>query len=327
MHYWLEPQEVGDWPTNVIAVYDGTDGLDNSQHGEFPIPRVVVIDDTPTPTASATVTTTPSPTPVTPTPSVTSQPTTQRPPSPVPTTPPPTVATDLPTATPTATPTPGITVTPPPSATPGAYKIYVVILFNDHCFKRYTDVSLVIDASTTMLRKNEFGHIKLDAAKEAAHAFINQLQLAPDSQGQSDHASIVWFNDTAAIEQPLTNDKADLDAAIDRIHAVEGSRINLGLQKGHQAVLDQERHMTANRPVLVLLSDGIPNRTSFEEIYAAADAAKEDGVRIYTVGHGMDVQAQALQRVASQPEYYFYSPTGDELASIYREIAGQIICR
>ena len=71
----------------------------------------------------------------------------------------------------------------------------------------------------------------------AARQFLGQLTFTPDAYGRSDQAAIVWFNDTAAIEQPLTRDRTSLDRALDRIHAVEGSRIDLGLKAGHEAVL------------------------------------------------------------------------------------------
>jgi hypothetical protein len=86
-------------------------------------------------------------------------------------------------------------------------------------------------------------------------------------------------------------------------------------------------HTGWNNPVIVLLSDGIPNRTTPEEIIAEADDAKWDNITLYTVGYGGDVNEPLLRRIASQPEQYFYAPTGNDLTAIYEKIAGEIICR
>jgi Mg-chelatase subunit ChlD len=305
MSYWLLPLQVGQWPTNVSADYDGTDGLDQPQRGPFPVPHVIVV-------APGTPTATPinrSPTP--------------RPPTGTPTRP---AAGPSPTPVTTATRAP--TVTPGPSPTPGRHTIYVIIVFNDQCFQRYTDVVLVIDGSTTMLQRSEDGRLKLDAAKDAARAFLRRLQLTPDQLGRHDQASIVWFNDRAHVAQSLTNDGAALLAAVDRINPIEGSRIDLGLEFAHrELVLTAPRRILANTPAIVLLSDGIPNRTTFEAVYGAADAAKLEAISVYTVGFGRNVRADALRRIASDPSQYYDSPGSAELRSIYEHIAGDLVCR
>ncbi len=307
MSYWLRPLDVGDWPTNVRADYDGTGGLDQPQEGPFPIPHVIVV----APTSTPTITNTPPPTP-----------TGTRPPT--------NTAIPTPTPRPTWTPvTPTVTTTPSPTATPERYSIYVIIVFNDQCFQRYTDVVLVIDASTTMLFQTPDGMLKLDAAKAAAHVFIKQLALRPDLMGRHDQAAIVWYNDTAGVAQSLTNNRDGVELAIDSIAAAEGTRIDLGIELAHAQLLiaKSPRRRIANTPAIVLLSDGIPNRTTIENVIHAADEAKKDGIAVYTVGFGADVREDNLRRTASQPGMYFYAPTGRDLARIYNQIAGDLVCR
>jgi len=359
MSYWLEPLEVGTWPTNVRADYDGQDGLDQPQIGPFPVPEVVVWDPrtpspsvtpapsaTPTRTATPTWTLTPVPTDA-PTPTDTRVPTaTSDPPLPTLTpTDPPTIAppTATSTAEPSNTPVPGVTppTSPPtpasatpeptrsPSPTPSVYRSFVPIVFNDYCLKVYTDVALVIDASTTMLFETDGGVKKIHAAKEAAKAFLHELSLSPDMLGRHDQAAIIWYNDKAGVVQPLTHDLEALERAIDSIEPVEGSRIDLGIESGHLELLPafSPARKPWNVPALVLLSDGIPNRTSIEAVVTAADNAKYDGIEVHAVGLGRDLWRHVLQRIASQPEMYYESPSGDDLASIYRAIAGDLVCR
>jgi len=303
MSYWLEPLEVGEWPTNVGADYDGTDGLDQPESGVFPIPRVVVVaPDRPSPTPTPTPTLTPTPTP---SPTVT--------PSPTPTV--------------TRTPVPTRTPTPTRTATPRPTPIYVVIVFNDRCFAGHTDVVLVVDASTTMRRTLPDGRLKLEGAKDAARAFLEELSFTPDAGGGYDQASIVWFNNTARTEQPLTNDYRALLAAVDRVSPpVEGTRIDLGLKYAHQQLFSRRRR-PENTPALVLLSDGEPNRVQLSEVYAAAGAVKRDRISLFTVGFGEDVREAHLRAIASRPEQYVFAPTALDLERIYRQIASKLICR
>jgi len=291
MSYWLEPLEVGEWPTNVSADYDGTDGLDQPEKGIFPIPRVIVIaPDRPTPTRT-----------VTPSPTV-----------------PPTV-TPLPTVT--------LTRTPRPTATSRPTPVYVPIVFNNRCFAKHTDVVLVIDTSTTMRRTMPDGRVKMEGAKDAARAFLEQLAFEPDMQRGRDQAAIVWFNNTSRTEQALTSDRAALGRAIDRLTSVEGTRIDLGLKNAHQELI--LRHRPENTPAVVLLSDGEPNRVTITEVFNIASDLKRDPIRItlFTVGFGDDVREAHLRTIATRPDLYVFAPTAWDLTRIYRQIAGKLVCR
>lgn len=290
MSFWVEPLEVGTHPTNIRADYDGTDGLDQPNSGVFPVPSVIVIAPPRTPTATV------------PTPTGT--------------------ATAIP-PTPTVTPTP---TDPPPPVKPRP--LFIPIVFNDKCIERHTDVILVLDASTTMRGRMADGRIKLDGAKDAARAFIGQLALERDNLGFFDQAAVVWYNETARTEQGLTNDRAALLAAIDRIPAPrEGSRIDLGLQFAHQQLILGSKMRAGNTPAVVLLSDGEPNHTTLEAVYAAADAIKRTRALIFTVGFKDVYYREAvLRHIATSPDRYYFAPRAEDLAGIYRQIAGRLVC-
>ncbi len=288
MSFWVEPLEVGRHPTNVGADYEGTDGLDQPNQGVFPIPQVTVVSpDVPTRT---------------------------------PTPPPPTI-------TPSPTPVPPTATDPPPP--PPKKPIYVPIVFNDKCLQQYTDVVLVIDASTTMRGRMSDGRLKLEGAKDAARAFLAQLSLEPDALGNHDQASIIWYNDVARTEQRLTRDRGALLAAVDRIRdPKEGSRIDLGLTYAHQQLIGSPNRQPANTQAVVLLSDGEPNRTSLEAVYAAANDLKRDGASIFTVGFKDNYfREYVLRYIASSDKHYYYSPTAEDLAGIYEQIARGLVCR
>jgi DNA-binding beta-propeller fold protein YncE/Mg-chelatase subunit ChlD len=70
--FQVRPSEEGEWPTNVRARAEVTDGWGHAAGVDYPIPRVRVYGELPTPTATATATSTPTLTPTrTPTPTIT----------------------------------------------------------------------------------------------------------------------------------------------------------------------------------------------------------------------------------------------------------------
>ncbi len=201
-----------------------------------------------------------------------------------------------------------------------------------------TDVILVLDRSTSMLRPVAAGgQPKNAAAIAAARAFVAQLQLEGNGQGLFDQVGIVGFNDQAWIEQGLTHDRGAALAALDRIagRSQEGTRLDLAFAMGRQA-LEGPGRMPRNRPVIIVLTDGLPNRVPFgdgspypgsrrqeDSVLQAAQAAKASGARVYTVGLGTprDILPWLMIAAASERWMYHYAPDGSALAGIYAQIA------
>lgn len=280
---------------------------------------------TPTDTATATATATPSATPTataTWTPSATF------------------------TVTPSDTPTPTHTVTRTPTrtatATPAHYEVYLPGLRREpRCVgvDRHADVVLVLDRSTSMLRSVRAGGMaKNDAAIAAARAFIGRLSLLPTAPERSDQVALVGFNDRGWVESQLTRNRAGALAALDRLASklAEGTRLDLAFSTG-QLPLDGPGRLRANRPVLIVLTDGLPNRVPFppggrqeDTVLAAAAAVKARGSRVYTVGLGgpADISVPLLRAAASEPSMAYVAPDSSDLAVIYAEIARrEVQCR
>lgn len=265
-----------------------------------------------------------------PTPTGTPEPTATDVPTPTPTDTPEPTATDTPTATPTAT----STATPTPTPAP----IYLPILLGERCTITwvYTDVVLVLDMSTSMERATGTGRTKLEATLDAAKQFVSMMDLSPDDGGRSDQVGIVGFNAIGWIEQPLTSNGAALAAAIDRLPNGKGqfTRLDLGFELGLEA-LRPALGRPNTTPVLVLLTDGLPNRVPVDPdgtmettVRKAAQKAKDAGAKVYTVGIGPpeDINAPLMTQCASVPENYFYTPDSEALAGIYRKIAFSFGC-
>ncbi len=198
----------------------------------------------------------------------------------------------------------------------------------------HADVVLVIDMSTSMHRGTRSGRTKHEAALEAARGFARQLDLALDGWGRQDQLGIVGFNDEAWTAVGLTSDRGAIEGAIDGLlgRVAEGTRLDLALAQG-QAVLGQGPRLQPNAPVVVLLTDGLPNRvpvgpggTQEETVLGVARQVKGAGTVVYTIGLGEadDVLRPLLEGVATRADMYRYAPDGEDLAAIYREIAGRL---
>lgn len=244
--------------------------------------------------------------------------------------------TPAPSVTDTVVPTlpPVITVVPTPEATetPRSSRIYVPLVDNGcEPWRERASVVLVLDMSTSMYRETRAGRSKHEAALEAAHRFTDLMQ-------PGDGIGVVGFNDLAWTAAPVGYDRWTTHQAIDGLLASiqEGTRLDLALEMAQAVVA--ARPLQEQRPVIILLTDGLPNRVPFGPgsthpgcdrqectVLEYANAAKSAGTRIYTVGLGepSDVLADLLRDAASDRTRYYYAPDGEDLARIYAEIAGR----
>jgi len=245
-----------------------------------------------------------------------------------------------PSATPTASSTSTLTPPPTPTATPTAWFAYLPwserLVEVCKPTEISTDVVVILDLSTSMSRETRGERSKREAAIEAARTFAGLLDFEPDERGKRDQMGVVGFNDTAWTEIGLSSDLEGINGALDRLPAkvAQGTRLDLALLQG-QTALDTSERIDGNRPVLILLTDGLPNRvptpepsgTQEETVLAAAAAAKRAGTRIFTIGLGLsdDVFHSLLEDAASDPRDFYFAPDGEDLAGIYRQIAGRII--
>ncbi len=229
--------------------------------------------------------------------------------------------TDTPTPTPSSTPTD--TPTPPPTATATRIPqpIFLPLALREVCDppQRRVDVALVIDASTSMQLRTSQNRMKITAAIEAARAFLDELSLPHDQ------AAIVTFNSDASVLQELTGNHLDLNTALNRIQDARQTRIDLGIEAAHEE-LASPRHKPANQPVMIVLTDGKANPVPVSAAVEKARLAKVDGITVFTIGLGDDLDFEALEAMASKRSYYYHAPDAEDLKDIYAQIAVAIPC-
>ena len=151
------------------------------------------------------------------------------------------------------------------------------------------DVMIVLDASSSMIGD------PINNAKNAASNFVDYLD-------DEDHIGVVKYGNQSYLEQGLTEDK--------------------NLVKNKISGRADINH------VIVLLSDGVPNRPTpgTAVIYAkdAATAAKDKGTIIFSIAIGT-ADVELMGELASTPNPPFLSTgTSEDLDDIYAEIATRL---
>jgi Mg-chelatase subunit ChlD len=225
-----------------------------------------------------------------------------------------------------------LTATPTP-----IYTIYLPMVLRIPCQERAVDVALVVDVSSSMRRPAGDGGTKLDAVLRAARAFVEHFQ---PTEGRG-RVAVVAFNNQAWLLQPLTSDRARLDAALAGLPRLmaEGTRLDLGLAAGAAA-------LAAVPPprlrAMVFLTDGLPNRvptpmaggTQEDTVLVAAAAARAAGIRIQTVGYGREDAPELVDRIlpwllraiAGDTGGYRETDDASALAEVFRSLAAELGC-
>ena len=246
-------------------------------HHEFLIFRLPIRSVIPSITPSPTSTDTPSPTP-----SLTSTwiPTNTSTPSP----------SSTPSSTPTATSTPTPTLV--------ALPVFLPLILKESCPPKdiFVDVVVVLDASSSMRKRDASGKPRLEAAKEAILSFAGGLR-------RKDRFALVTFNDTAQLRMPLGSNMNRLKVSLDSVEIMQHSRIDLGISLAASELVLFPRQNGV--PILIIVSDGIPSQVTEARVLTEAQEAKNAGVTIISVGTGEAMNRDVLREIASRPSEFY----------------------
>lgn len=201
-------------------------------------------------------------------------------------------------------------------------------------------IMLVLDVSGSM-RSQDIAPSRLDAAKAAATTFLNAV---PDRM----RIGLATFAGYSALLSPPTNDHARLIELISSLGTARRTAIGEGLLEGVAGLPGRSRPTldgsfgvmpapagTLPPGIVVLLSDG-RNNAGIDPL-DAADIAKRQQVKVYTIGLGDPLQRdfgwtiggpmdeETLQAVASTTGgTYHHASSAKALHNIYRDLARQI---
>lgn len=142
------------------------------------------------------------------------------------------------------------------------------------------DIVIALDVSDSMLVQDAEAGGNLSRLERAKREIKDLLRLL-----QGDRISLVAFAGTAFIQCPLTLDYGAAEIFLDDIDTelipVKGTALGEALQMATQA-LDKSAHKSQ---AIILITDG-EDQTG--EALEAAEAAKQRGIKIFTIGIGRD---------------------------------------
>ena len=77
---------------------------------------------------------------------------------------------------------------------------------------------------------------------------------------------------------------------------------------------------------MVLLTDGRPTSTGESDVRAAADRVRMDGIALFAVGLGRDVNGELLADIVAESGRYYSAADAATLETIYRRLASTVLC-
>lgn len=168
------------------------------------------------------------------------------------------------------------------------------IPFQEHEIEREgIDIMLTMDISTSMLT-NDLEPSRIEAAKKVAHEFITNRP--------NDNIGLTLFAGEAFLQCPLTTDHSILLQQFRMISCsmaeygiiAPGTAIGMGLSN---AIVHLEKSKASSK-IIVLLTDGANNTGEISPL-TAAEIAKKEGIRVYTISVGEN--GKSLQSIARLP--------------------------
>ena len=194
------------------------------------------------------------------------------------------------------------------------------------------DIILAQDISGSMLAR-DFEPNRLEASKEVASEFVKNRP--------TDRMGLVVFAGESFTQVPLTTDHGimlNMLAEMKNGLIEDGTAIGDGLAIAINRLKDSE----AVSKVIILLTDGMNNSGSVDP-YTAAELAKDNGIRVYTIGVGregtapfpvqdilgnivyqpmkVNIDEKLLTTIANSSGGKYYRATSNEkLTEIYDEI-------
>lgn len=201
-------------------------------------------------------------------------------------------------------------------------------------YKEGIDIVIALDASGSMLAQ-DFEPDRFEASKSVAEEFV--------SKRINDRIGLVIFEGEAYTQCPLTGDQQIITELIEeaQMQVVEqGTAMGMGLATAVNRLKDSE----AISKVIILLTDGVNTHGKIHPL-AAAEMAKEFGIRVYTIGVGtngkaktpvgihpftgdyiydyvdVEIDETTLKTIASSTGgQYFRATDNEKLKAIYEEI-------
>jgi Ca-activated chloride channel family protein len=195
------------------------------------------------------------------------------------------------------------------------------------------DLMLAVDVSGSMEQRD----YELDGSLVSRLAVVKAVAARLVERRPQDRLGLILFGTRAYVQTPLTFDGPTVAAMLrDSVVGLAGRETAIGDAIG--LAVKRLREQPEGNRVLILLTDGENTAGNLDPL-AAAQLAREAGVRIYTIGigggelglrgafgmrllrQGGDFDPTTLKRIADSTGGRFFSATGrEELEAVYGEL-------
>lgn len=189
-----------------------------------------------------------------------------------------------------------------------------------------SDVLLGIDLSGSMNNDGANPPEPITSALTAASGFVTRLS-------EDDQIGVVTFATEAETAVPLTSDKSAANRLISSLGispaAETGFTNTVEALEEMKAELNSDRHSGDARRAAVLLTDGLPTGRVESEVLIAealsvAKDMQENGVTLYVIGLGENVDRTFVYGLVENPEQAYFAANGSQLDQIYQTITGDL---
>ncbi len=180
------------------------------------------------------------------------------------------------------------------------------LVINDN--KGY-EISLILDASGSMLEANKFKH-----TKDILIDFIKKRK--------NDRLALSIFADFAYVAVPLTYDKKSILELLKYVEVGIAGQRQTALYEALFLSSNLFKNSKAKEKIAILLTDGYDNANTIPLDVAIAKA-KKYGIKVYTIGIGKigDYDPNVLQTIANKTGGEFFQANSvEKLKQIYEHI-------
>jgi len=158
------------------------------------------------------------------------------------------------------------------------------------------DIIVALDVSDSMLIEDMKPSNRLETSKETIRKFIDGRT--------SDKIGLVVFSGESYTRVPLTLDYTLLKKSLSEVQTSRNIKMGTAIGVALANSVARIKDSTAESRVIIFLTDGENNSGTIDPI-TALDIAKGYGVKIYSIGMGVDGQAQL--------PYYINAPGGRKI--------------
>lgn len=171
------------------------------------------------------------------------------------------------------------------------------------CPVQPVDIGLVIDRSGSMTGE------PIDAAREGGKLLVENLTGVHQS-------GLTSYNHQATLDDPMSFDHASTITAIESLTAGGATATGDAIDVSHSDFLNNRRPNI--RHTMIVLTDGFTNSGS--DPVTQAQQAKADGIEIFSIGLGSNVNEQELREIATDDDHFYHPQDTDELIAVFEEI-------